>query len=67
MHINLSWVTYIVTCRVARVTKITGSSSDDGIYSNHVEIFFLFRLQSLSNLDTKYFSGLTRPAYDWLV
>jgi hypothetical protein len=24
--------TYIVTCRVARVTKITASSSDDWIY-----------------------------------
>jgi hypothetical protein len=34
--------------------------------SNHYEVFFLFRLQSLWNLGTKNFSGLTPPAYDWL-
>jgi hypothetical protein len=27
---------YIVTCRVVRVTKLTGSSSDDRIYWNFV-------------------------------
>jgi hypothetical protein len=35
--------------------------------SNHYEIFLLFRLQSLWNLGTKNSSGLTPPAYDWLV
>jgi hypothetical protein len=32
--------------------------------SNHSEVFFLFRLQSLWNLGTKNSSGLTPPAYD---
>jgi hypothetical protein len=35
--------------------------------SNHYEVFLLFRLQSLWNLGTKNSSGLTPPAYDWLV
>jgi hypothetical protein len=35
--------------------------------SNHCEVFLLFRLQSLWYLGTKNSSGLTTPAYDWLV
>jgi hypothetical protein len=35
--------------------------------SDNYEVFLLFRLQSLWNLGTKHFSGLTPPAYDWLV
>jgi hypothetical protein len=35
--------------------------------SGHYEVFLLFRLQSLWSLGTKHFSGLTPPAYDWLV
>jgi hypothetical protein len=35
--------------------------------SNHYKVFLLFRLQSLWNLGTKTSSGLTPPAYDWLV
>jgi hypothetical protein len=35
--------------------------------SNHYEVFLLFRLQSLWNLGTKNFSGLTPPGHDWLV
>jgi hypothetical protein len=35
--------------------------------SSHYEVFFLFRLQSLWNLGTKNSSGLTPPAYDWLI
>jgi hypothetical protein len=32
--------------------------------SNQYEVFMLFRLQSLCNLETKNSSGLTPPAYD---
>jgi hypothetical protein len=35
--------------------------------SNHYETFLLFRLQSLWNLGTKNSTGLTPPAYNWLV
>jgi hypothetical protein len=35
--------------------------------SDNYDVFLLFRLQSLCNLGTKNSSGLTPPAYDWLV
>jgi hypothetical protein len=35
--------------------------------SDHYKVFLLFHLQSLWNLGTKNSSGLTPPAYDWLV
>jgi hypothetical protein len=35
--------------------------------SYHYEVFLLFRLQSLWNLGAKNASGLTPPAYNWLV
>jgi hypothetical protein len=35
--------------------------------SNHYEVFLLFRLQSLWSLGTKNSSGLSPPAYDWLL
>jgi hypothetical protein len=35
--------------------------------SNYYEVSLIFRLQSLWNLETKNSSGLTPPAYDWLV
>jgi hypothetical protein len=35
--------------------------------SHHYKVFLLFRLQSHCNLRTKNTSGLTPPAYNWLV
>jgi hypothetical protein len=53
---------YVFTSRFLATDLSTETST-----SNYSEVFLLFRLQSLWNLGTKNSSGLTPPAYDWLV